>query len=215
MRPAKLIAGAALCGLLVGCATRPASAPPVPDLQGEAAQAAAMQQRAREQALHSAGPWTFDGRVAIQKAGKGGSGRIDWRHDGQGGDVISLSAPITRQSWQLAVFPDGSGQLDGLEGGPRSGADAEALLREATQWDIPVRALAAWAKGVASPTLGEAAIQYGADGLPRQIEQGGWRIDYPAWRQDATTCQALPARIESIRGDATVRLVIDHWQWLP
>lgn len=207
-------AALALLGLSAGCATRQAREP-APALEGQAAQAAAVAQRARAEVLRNAGPWSFGGRVAIQKAGKGGSGRIDWRHDRQGGDVMSLSAPVTRQSWQLTVEPDGAGRLDGLEGGPRSGPDAEVLLQEATQWDIPVRALADWVQGVAAPDLGQADIQYGADGLPQRIEQGGWRIDYPAWRQDAVTGQALPARIESVRGDATVRLLVDDWQWLP
>lgn len=214
MKLPKWMAAMAVLGLLAACATRaPREVAPV--LHGAAAETAAAQQAARRQALQGAGPWSFAGRVAIQKAGKGGSGRIDWRHDGQGRDVISLSAPVTRQSWQLTVSPDGAGRLDGLEGGPRSGSDAEALLQEATQWDIPVRALADWAQGVASPVLGEALIQYGADGLPRQIEQGGWRIAYPVWKQDPATRQFLPARIESTRGDATVRLLIDSWQWLP
>ena len=62
--------------------------------------------------------------------------------------------------------------MDGLEGGPRSGPDAEALLREATGWDIPVTRLADWVRAVG---LDGAEVGYSADGLPAVVRQD-WRL---------------------------------------
>src|SRR3970282_570297 len=97
-------------------------------------------QVAREAQLRLQPEWALVGRIAVTSAGNGGSGRIGWRQDGERFEV-ALSAPVTRQSWRLHGDPGGA-HLEGLEGGPRSGADARLLLLEATGWDIPVTALA-------------------------------------------------------------------------
>ena len=125
---------------------------------------------------------------------------------------VSLSAPITRQSWRLSG--DGRwARLEGLEGGVREGADAEALLREATGWVIPVAALSAWVRGAAAPGLPE-----GAHGVRRarapvaNSEQGGWTIDYSDWQPQPALGIELPHHLNASQGDAKVRLVIDAWQ---
>jgi len=189
--------------LLAACVSSPVRrpAPTVDD-------ALARHEAARRAALAD---WSLSGRVAIANGRQGGSGRIDWT---QHGDRyrISLAAPVTRQSWRL----DGdaaSARLEGIEGGPRESADAEALLREATGWSIPVRALVDWVRGIAAPptALGEARIDYAANGLPSSVEQAGWRIDYRDWYEAGIGQPALPKRIEARRGESKVRLIVDGW----
>ncbi|SEK61114.1 outer membrane lipoprotein LolB [Pseudoxanthomonas sp. GM95] len=194
--------------LLAGCAglSRPKQPlPPAVDA-GQAAQA----QLAREQWLQVHRNWSLEGRVAIRRADKGGSGRIDWSQRGEDFEV-SLSAPVTRQSWRL-TGNDAGVVLDGLDGGPRRGADAGQLLVEATGWEIPVQALAYWIRGQAAPALPAADLQYGTDGHLAALTQGGWRIAYTAWQPAAGDTPALPARIEAERGDSRVRLIVDGWQ---
>lgn len=189
--------------VLAGCATTRGIESPLPPAQLAAAEAA---QAARESALRAQDSWSFAGRIAVSNAGQGGSGRIDWRQDGPGFEV-SLSAPVTRQSWRLAVAPSGA-TLDGLEGGPRSGPEAGPLLREATGWEIPVDALNHWVRGLRADAAGPAAMSYGADLRPRRIEQGGWTIDYVWPESPAAT---LPDRVDARRDTARVRLIVDAW----
>ena len=62
---------------------------------------------------------------------------------------MALSAPVTRQSWRLVDDGhQGEARLEGLPGGPRGGADAEALLTEATGWRVPVNFLPDWVLGL-------------------------------------------------------------------
>ncbi|WCE02857.1 lipoprotein insertase outer membrane protein LolB [Pseudoxanthomonas sp. JBR18] len=205
----KTAASLALAMLLAGCTTlgprptAPAAGPADPA-------AAAANQAARERWLQAHPDWALEGRVAIRRADKGGSGRIDWRQRGAQFDV-SLSAPVTRQSWRLTG--DGQGVLlEGLDGGPLRGADAGQLLLAATGWEIPVQALAYWIRGQAAPGPAPGDLQYGADGLPALLEQSGWRIAYTAWQPAGADVPALPSRIEAERGDSRVRLIIDAWQ---
>lgn len=203
-----------LCAALVlaACASAPPRPPAVQDPALRAAYEAAQQER--EQALRADSEWSLRGRIAASNAGRGGSGRLDWQQQGQAFQV-SISAPVTRQTWRLAGG-DGAALLEGVEGGPRQGFDARLLLLEATGWDVPMQALPAWIRGLREPALGPARIEYGIDGLPLYMEQDGWRIQYH-WPQAGDAAGAavagpvLPRRVEASRGEARVRLVVDEW----
>jgi outer membrane lipoprotein LolB len=184
---------------LAGCATTRVTAPAAPT----DATLAALAQRERE--LGAQATWGLDGRIAVSNSRDAGSGRIEWRQAGPRFD-IALTAPITHQGWRLTGEP-GRATLDGLPGGTRHGADSESLLREATGWDIPVRSLPRWVRGLRADPA-DAVVQFGADGRLARLAESGWTIDY-SWPADASA--TLPSRIEARRDDARVRLVIDRW----
>lgn len=198
------LAGLALAAvLLAGCATAPSRPlPPAVD----AAQAQALQEQRRQQ-LEAIPQWALQGRIAVNVADKGGSGRLEW-HQQEAAYRVSLSAPVTRQSWQLSGEPGGA-TLEGLEGGPRSGPDAEALLREATGWQIPVEAMAWWVRGLASPGGGE--LVFGADGRLQRVVADGWVVEYQEWLPATAGWPAMPRRLQASREGARVRLVVDGW----
>lgn len=199
IRPVRAIGIAVLAVALAGCATTRVTAPAVPVEQAQAMQAA------RAASLRADTAWGLTGRVAVSNAGQGGSARMEWRQDGPRFEVV-LSAPVSRQSWRLTGAP-GHARLEGLDGGPREGGSAAALLYEATRWDIPVDAMPDWLRGLATPGV-PAAMAFGADGRPARLEQGGWTIDY-AWPADPAA--RLPSRLDARRGQARVRLAIDDW----
>jgi outer membrane lipoprotein LolB len=189
-------------GGCAGQAVRPV-APGLPTAEADA------RQTTRETALTQHPQWGLEGRVAVSTRGRGGSGRIDWQQDGPR-YTVSLSAPVTRQSWRLSGGEDGA-RLDGLEGGPRTGPDAVALLRSATGWEIPVDALGAWMRGARAPTRGPAQVDYSADGQLVTLRQDGWTLHYADWQLHAGLDVPLPHRLEATRDDARVRLVVDVW----
>ena len=200
--------------LLAACATRaPQASLPPPLSEPKAIQVAQETQIQRAAWLDRHPQWSFEGRVAINNAGKGGNGRIDWQQDGSR-YVVSLSAPVTRQSWRLIGDSHSeAGRLEGLEGGVRQGEDAEALLLEATGWDIPVNALARWAQGLSADGLPTEKQDFSTGGRLQTLEQAGWRIDYAEWFDAADQQPQLPRRIEARRGQAIVRLIVDRWDF--
>ncbi|MET0582570.1 MAG: lipoprotein insertase outer membrane protein LolB [Pseudoxanthomonas sp.] len=202
--------------LLTACATRTPQASLPPALVGtEAIQAAQATQLKRAAWLNQHPQWSFEGRVAINNAGKGGNGRIDWQQDGPR-YVVSLIAPITRQSWRLIGDTHSeAGRLEGLEGGVREGEDAEALLLEATGWDIPINALALWAQGLPAEGTPTENLSFSTEGDLQTLEQAGWRIDYTEWFGTDAERPRLPRRIEARRDRATVRLIVDQWDFGP
>ncbi len=202
--------GLSMMLLVSACAGRMTRPDALPTLVDASAIAAAQAAQVRRVAWLEAYPqWSLEGRIAISNAGKGGSGRIDWQqHDDT--YVVSLSAPVTRQSWRMSGGADGA-LLEGVQGGTREGSDPAQLLLEATGWQIPVEALADWARGKASAPGTPAQVAYAQDGRLQRLLQDGWQIDYLQWQAPAGDRPALPARIEAQRGDAKVRLIIDSW----
>jgi outer membrane lipoprotein LolB len=200
-----LVLAACAAAVLAGCASVAPRAPLPP-----AERAAAMtRQDAREAALAASPDWNLAGRVALSNGGRGGSGRIEWRQRG-GAFEVGLSAPLTRQGWRLSGDA-GTALLEGLQGGPRRGPDPAALLREATGWEIPVEALVSWVRGARAPAGGAAQLEFDAGGQLARLQQDGWTLDYADWQPQPGAGPALPMRIDAVRGDARVRLVVDAW----
>jgi outer membrane lipoprotein LolB len=193
--------------LLAACATRTPSAT-LPPVAGDPLR----HQQQREAALAGLPSWSLTGRVALANGREGGSGRIEWTQEGPAYQ-LALSAPVTRQSWRLSGTPERA-RLEGLGGGPREGSDATALLREATRWEIPVEALASWVRGERADESRFGAVdqQFGGDGRLSQLSQSGWRIDYSDWRPVPGTAVELPHRLNAVRAEAKVRLIVDQWQ---
>ncbi len=201
LRAAGLVLATAL---LAACGTAPVR-PPAPAV--DAAQAQARQQ-ARQDRLEAIDRWSMQGRLAVSVGDKGGSGRLDWQQDGDAFRV-SLGAPVTRQSWRLAGGPGGA-TLEGMEGGPRSGPDAGALLREATGWPIPVASMAAWMRGL--PGTGGGGLAFGADGRLQRLVADGWTVEYQEWQPATGAWPEMPRRLQASREGARVRLVVDRWE---
>ncbi len=210
MRLYRALVGLSTLLLVSACAgrmTRPDLLPTLVDPAAITAAQGAQDRRVTWLEVHP--QWSLEGRIAISNAGKGGSGRIDWQQQDQT-YVVSLSAPVTRQSWRMSGGPGGA-LLEGVQGGSREGSDPALLLLEATGWQIPVQALSDWARGKASDSGVPAQLTYGQDGRLQRLAQDGWQIDYFQWQPALGERPTLPIRIEAQRGDAKVRLIIDNW----
>lgn len=200
----KSIAVRRLCCFALAASLALAACAPVATRPPPAAAGDSDAQAVREHELATATRWSFSGKVAVSQAGNGGSARIDWTQAGPDFD-IRLAAPVTRQSWRLSRH-GGIARLEGLDGGPREGPDAQALLLEATGWQLPVDTLAAWVRGARAG--GGATFESDLQGRPALIREQGWTVEYRAW--DASS-PALPLRVFARKDSASVRLVIERW----
>ena len=165
-------------------------------------------QAARETALAHADHWTLSGRLGLTSATAGGSGSFTWTQDGQN-YVFELQGPLASKSVRLSGGPQGA-LLEGLDGGPLHGADAEELMHKALGWVVPLRDLRAWVLGLRADS-GPAELSFGADGLPSLLRQDGWVVDYRQW--DRQRQPPLPQKIFAEKAPYKVKLLIESWQF--
>ncbi len=178
---------------------------PTVRMKGDASLLAA--QRAREQALAPLDRWVLQGRLGVSNGSDGGSGNFSWSQDGEHYEFV-LRAPVTGKSFRLSGDNRGA-LMEGLDGGPIRGRDAESLMHRALGWDVPLRELRAWVLGLRADG-GPAELTFGADRLPASLLQDGWSVDYREW--DTGHQPPLPKKLYAAKPPYKVKLVIESWQ---
>lgn len=168
------------------------------------------QQQAREHQLADADHWTLQGQLGVSDGrGGGGSGSLTWTQDGDHYDFV-VRAPITGKSlFRLSGGPDGA-LLEGVDGGPLHGPDAEELMQRAMGWNVPLRDLRAWVLGLRADS-GPAELSFGTDRLPSLLQQDGWTVDYRRW--DEAHQPPLPKVVFAGKPPYSVRLSVESWQF--
>ena len=199
MRRSWRVAALGACVLALGAC----AAPRVRPVAADAALLAA--QSAREQALGAHTTWTLRGRLGVSDTRDSGSGSLEWVQDGTQ-FRFSMHAPVTGKTWVLAGDARHA-VLEGLRERPVEGSDAASLLERELGWRVPVAELADWARGLRAG--GDAHITFRADGLPAEIEQDGWTVQYLDW--DEGRDPPLPSKVFASKGDYKVRLAIREW----
>jgi outer membrane lipoprotein LolB len=164
------------------------------------------QQDSREQQLAKTDHWTLVGRLAVSSDRDSGTGNVTWTQDGDH-YAFEMRAPITGRSFRLTGGPDGA-LLEGLDGGPQRGANAESLMQRVLGWDVPLDELRAWVLGVrASGTTSQ--MNFGDDHLLSELQQDGWTVTYLTW--DTTRQPPLPTLIRAEKAPFKVKLVVQSW----
>jgi outer membrane lipoprotein LolB len=200
MKPSLRWLAVALPLLLAACAPRQAVR-----LPGDAALLG--QQQARERQLAGVDHWTLQGRLGVSDGQHGGSGSLTWTQDGDRYEFVLRGPALSGADFRLSGGPDGA-TLEGVRGGPLRGPDAEALMRHALGWTVPLRDLRAWVLGLRADG-GPAELRFGDNRLPSLLQQDGWTVDYRAW--DTARRPPLPTTIFAAKPPYKVRLSVESW----
>lgn len=150
----------------------------------------------------------FDARVGVSDGHDGGSGRLRWE---QGGQFLQLrfSAGLAGRGFELRNGPEGA-LLVTDEGQVEQRPSMDQLLAEAWNIQLPLQALGYWLRGARQPAE-DGRIALGDDGLPTQLRQHGWTVDYLRWQPAQPQRPALPAKLYAQRERQWVRLAIREW----
>lgn len=195
------ILAAALPLLLAACVPAPAVR-----VKGDAA--LMQEQEARERVLFGTDRWILQGKLGVSDGKEGGSGTLNWTQDGERYE-FTVRSPVVGKSFRLSGGPDGA-LLEGLDGGPLRGPDAESLMLKALGWDVPLRDLRAWVLGLRADS-GPAELSFGTDRLPSLLQQDGWSVDYREW--DAVRQPPMPKKVFAEKPPYRVRLSIESWNF--
>jgi outer membrane lipoprotein LolB len=147
----------------------------------------------------------LEGRLSATDGTQAASGGLAWQHTPQA-DSLTLFSPLGSIVARLDSSPAGA-VLTHANGTRHQAADADTLIPAVLGIDLPTGQFARWVQ--AAPGAGAEVRSRDAAGRPTLVIDQGWRIDYLAYI-DASP-QALPARLDITRGEARLRLIIDHW----
>lgn len=167
---------------------------------------------AQQQSLQAIDNWQVNGKLGIRTADESGSASLKWGQQQQHYQ-INLSGPLGQKRMVITGKP-GKVILEEAGQKPLTAKNAEALIKKAAGWTLPVTQLAYWIRGVPAPREKITRLQTNELGLIAQLEQGGWVITYSNYRnwQVAGSELAMPQKIIAQYHDVRLILAIRDWQ---
>lgn len=151
--------------------------------------------------------FTASGKIAMRTREQAESGSLLWQQLGSA-THIRLSGPMGL----AATTVDSDGRiLEVRRGEEYSRWDLEdADLEGRSTWNLPLRALAYWLRGMPAPDMPVDALDIDTEaGLPQRIEQDGWVVSYGGFGEFQG--YTLPTRIEANRESTRARIVLREW----
>lgn len=151
--------------------------------------------------------WQFTGRVSLTRAEQGWHAGLSWQQQADRFQ-LKISGPLGQEAFRLTGNAAGVLLID-ADGKIIRADDAESLLLQTIGWQLPVTGLKYWVRGLAVPGI-YASEHRDLQGRLLALEQSRWAISYS--RYHSIEGVGWPAKLRLVRGDVTVRLVIDAWQ---
>lgn len=148
----------------------------------------------------------INGRISVRYGAEGFSGNVSWRHVDETDEFVILT-PLGQGA--ARIIKNSAGVSLELPDQPTMRApDAETLTQSTLGFALPLSGLAHWVQ--AQPVGSQAKLRYSEAGMPEQIIEQGWQIDYLGYR--AQGALQLPGKVFMENTDLKLRLVIDEWQ---
>lgn len=150
--------------------------------------------------------WQLQGKIGIRAQHDSGSAFLSWQQHPNAYRVV-LSGALGLG--KLVLDGDASG-IDWVDKDDvrHHHDDPDALIRELWGWEIPLRALPYWIRGVPQPSVDVSGLQL-ADGTALGFVQDGWSLQFTAYRN--TNGTALPGRIRAEREGVVLTVLVSRW----
>lgn len=151
-------------------------------------------------------PFAMNGRISVRHNGSRDSAGFRWTHR-ENTDEILLQNPLGQTAARI-FRDDGHAMLD--NGGRHyEDSDVESLMMQVLGWRLQLDGLHHLVLGMQSSSA--ALIDRDASGRIAVLRQDGWEVRYLAYADDKP--DSLPARMQLLRDNLQLTLVIDEWEW--
>ena len=152
--------------------------------------------------------WQFNGRVSLTRGEEGWHAGLHWQEQA-GRFYLRVSGPLGQGGFQLNGDARGVVLVD-ADGQSFAAQDEDALLVQVTGWQLPVRGLRYWIRGLPEPAAGRAQVTRDEAGQLLRLEQSGWTVNYQRYQLVGDVL--LPAKLQLLHADIAVRIIIDQWE---
>ncbi|MEJ2180769.1 MAG: lipoprotein insertase outer membrane protein LolB [Gammaproteobacteria bacterium] len=151
--------------------------------------------------------WQLDGRISLVTDNEAWSGQLYWQQNSASDYFIQFSAPSGQGAMQLLGSSENV-ELRMANGKSYQAKDADSLLRQETNWELPIGSLWYWIRGLPNPDLPVKAT-LDQQGLIQALQQNDWHVEYKRYQQyDAFY---FPRKIVIQHEDMKLRLIVTQW----
>jgi len=147
--------------------------------------------------------WQLEGKVGIRTANENNSAGFQWLQQAERFD-IQLSGPFNAQA--ARIYGDDLRTTLESDGQRFSAQSPEILLQRQLGWQLPVRELVWWVRGLPAP--GSPAQQQLQNERLSKLQQQGWQISYDRYSPDLSHPEKLTLLYDQLR----IRLIIHQWK---
>ena len=152
--------------------------------------------------------WQFNGRVSLTRGEEGWHASLHWQEQAER-YFLKVSGPLGQGGFQLSG-DDREVELVDADGQRYTARDADELMRAVTGWQLPVMGLRYWIRGLPAPEGGESQASRDESGRLTRLTQSGWTINYNRYQMVGSV--SLPDKLQLLRDDISVRIVVDKWE---
>ncbi|MEP5567397.1 MAG: lipoprotein insertase outer membrane protein LolB [Halioglobus sp.] len=152
--------------------------------------------------------WTASGKIALRTAEQSESASMLWQQVGKA-THLRLSGPMGISA--TTIDSDGH-QLEIRQGEDYSRWNLDDPdLQTNNEWELPLRSLHHWLKGIPDPKLEVQSLQLDeANQLPAQLQQEGWTVDFQQFSRFDD--YQLPTKLEATRGTTRIKILLREWR---
>ena len=188
----------ALLLVLAGCASAPQQPVPPPDWQ------------AHVSAITTQRIWQLNGKIGFRASSGSGSAFMTWQQRNDNyrmvlNGALGLGKMVLNGNRNGVSWSDNQGQS-------HHHPDPDELVNELWGWQIPVRALPFWVRGIPQPDIAITDLQL-LNGAALAFNQAGWAVRFDAYRD--SNGLTLPGRIVLEREGAVLTLLVNRWSAPP
>lgn len=191
---------------LAGCSTLPT------DSQEEALRAQSAKSdlllEQRKQELAQVEKWSFNARFSLVTESEAWSGKLDWFQLSNNEYLLHFSDPAGQGAMQL-LGNELEVELRLASGDSYRAEDADKLLKQETNWELPINSLWYWVRALPDPGLPLKSTELNPQNLPANFEQEHWKIHYQSYHQ--VDQRSFPRKITVEKDAFKLKLIIMDW----
>ncbi|WP_455208330.1 lipoprotein insertase outer membrane protein LolB [Kaarinaea lacus] len=162
----------------------------------------------RQAQLASVNNWELNGRISLVTNAEAWSGQLYWQQGAESEYFIQFNAPSGQGAMQLLGSNEGV-ELRLANGQSYNAKDAQALLRQETNWNIPIDGLWYWVRGLPDPQLPVKILTLDPQGSIQDMKQNDWHVQYDRYQQYGAF--SFPRKIVIEHQDMKIRLIVTQW----
>ena len=150
--------------------------------------------------------FAMNGRISVNHNGVRDSAGLRWTHQAQTDEILLLTplgqtaARIYREESHATLDDGGRHYQD---------SDVESLMMQVLGWRLQLDSLHQWVLGL--PSVGDTLVERDELGRMSMLRREGWEVRYQAYAGDKA--DSLPKRLQLIRNNLQLILLIDEWEW--